>query len=87
MPAEGVIADDGAYCLALSEDLTSAVVGYRKRTETLVYWNMGIYKLTTSSNDWYADTFGMASSLSLTGFATGATDEAGRYEFKTATKA
>ena len=73
-----------AYCwkLYISNDLTSAALVANTSSSKQ---KLSLYKLATSSGDWYADTFGMASSLSLTGFATGATDEAGRYEFKTVT--
>lgn len=78
--------DTDCYRFFLSRDMAAAVILYCTNSYNNTY-SAGFYKLATSSNDWYADRFGMASSLSLTGFATGATDEAGRYEFKTVTGA
>lgn len=78
------VKDEDCYRFFLSRDMTAAVIIYCTDSYNSKY-SAGFYKLATSSDDWYADRFGMASSLSLTGFATGATDEAGRYEFKTVT--
>lgn len=84
LPTESAISTDaGVYRLFISKDMTSAVITYRKQTSTYVYFASGWYKLKTASEDWYADTYLQFSSNTLTGMATGKTNEKGRYEVNT----
>ena len=84
LPTESEIhSDGGVYRFFISEDMTSAVITYRRQTSSSVYLASGWYKLKTSSDDWYADTFPQFSANTLTGIATGNADEQGRYEVST----
>lgn len=84
LPTESALHSSSAvYRLFISKDMTSAVITYRKKTTTGVTFDSGYYKLKTSSNDWYADTYPQFNSVTLTGFATGETDSQGRYEVMT----
>ena len=69
----------GSYAWAfwISNDMTSAVLmsNYSSSKEY-----MSLYKLSTSSKDWFADPYNKSSSLTLTGVATGNTDDEGRVE-------
>lgn len=75
LPTESTPTEE-PYRFFLSDDMTSAFIvpirTYNAR-----------YKLATTSDDWYADTYPQRNSLTLTGFATGKTDEQGRYEVST----
>lgn len=84
LPTESTIHNtDATYRLFISKDMTSAVITYRKQSSSLLFFDSGFYKLKTSSDAWYADTFPQFAEQTLTGFATGDTDEQGRYEVST----
>lgn len=64
----------------LSNDMTTAIIiGFA----TLSSQRYCAYKLVNKNNEWYADRFNIKNSLTLTGFATGKTDDQGRYEVST----
>lgn len=83
LPTDSKIDTSSSYRLFFSQDMTSAVISYKRDTSSLIYYACGFYKLKTASEDWYADTFPQFSANTLTGKATGNTDEQGRYEVKT----
>lgn len=67
---------DNPYRFFLSDDMTTAFIVPDDIHNAR-------YKLATTSDDWYADTYPQCNSLTLTGFATGSTDDQGRYEVST----
>lgn len=75
LPTESTPTDD-PYRFFLSDDMTTAFIVPDSTHNAR-------YKLATTSNDWYADTYPQRNSLTLTGFATGNTDSEGRYEVST----
>lgn len=84
LPTESDIhSSGGVYRFFISEDMTSAVITYRRQTSSSVYFASGWYKLKTLSDDWYADTYLQFSANTLTGIATGVTDLQKKYEVKT----
>lgn len=75
LPTESTPTED-PYRFFLSDDMTSAFIVPDGTHNAR-------YKLATTSEDWYADTYPQRNSLTLTGFATGSTDDQGRYEVST----
>lgn len=65
---------------AISDDMTTAALqGWYSSSNGMII----ALKRKTTSDDWFAENFAQCSSLSLTGIATGNTDEQGRYEVST----
>lgn len=82
MPTETAIYSGCCYVPTLSGDKTTAVVVYR-RDSSSVYPTRKIYKLVNSEDsNWYAEPYGNFSINTLTGYATGNTQD-GKYEVAT----
>ncbi len=75
LPTEAVPTTD-PYRFFLSDDMTTAFIVPDNTHNAR-------YKLATTSNDWYADTYPQFNAFTLTGVATGNIDVQGRYEVRT----
>ncbi len=64
----GVKYEGYPYVFQISPDLTTATIGYGSQNNG-VYTSLVYYKLTTSSEGWFAEKFAEATPYSLTGFA------------------
>ena len=73
---------DGVFILSLTDDLTTAALGYRRSSSSSVYVTTVLYKFTEGSG-WTIVDENAVNSLTITGFATGETDAEGRYEINT----
>ncbi len=73
---------DGVFILSLTDDLTTAALGYRRSSSNLVYPTTVLYKFIEGSG-WTIVDESAVNSLTITGFATGETDAEGKYEINT----
>lgn len=58
---------DTPYIFDISDDLTTAVVAWRSTSSSYYSSYISLYKLTTSADGWFAETFGEVMPQSLTG--------------------
>lgn len=83
MPTEDVIYADHVYVCAVSGDRTNVAITFRRTSTSNVYPCFKLYKLAnTSDTNWYAEPYGNFSVNTLTGYATGNTQD-GKYEVTT----
>lgn len=83
MPTEDVIYADYAYVCAVSGDRTNVAITFRRTSSSSVYPCYKLYKLSnTSDTNWYAEPYGNFNVNTLTGYATGNTQD-GKYEVAT----
>ena len=73
---------DGVFILSLTDDLSTAALGYRRSSSSSVYPVTVLYKFTDGSG-WTIVDENAVNSLTITGFATGETDAEGKYEINT----
>ena len=82
LPTETSIYNDYAYTCAISGDKTNVVVMYRQSTSTN-YPTYKLYKLSNADNtEWYAEPYGNFNVATVTGYATGNTQDS-KYEIAT----
>lgn len=79
-PTEFTQYTDTVWKCYLSNDMTTAIITTFSSSGTQQFC---AYKLVNDNGTWYADRFNIKNSLTLTGFATGKTDDQGRYEVST----
>ena len=73
---------DGVFILSLTDDLTTAALGYRRESSRYIYPTTVLYKFTEGSG-WTIVDESAVNSFTITGFATGETDAEGKYEINT----
>ncbi len=84
LPPESTDKEEGyPYVFYISEDLTTAVISWRVINPSSPRYSVSFYKLTTSSDGWFAEGFGEVMPQSLTGFAIEAADAGADVEVKT----
>ncbi len=78
------IRGDAPYALYLAEDLSRAVITFGRNNSGYDYWCFQLYEFSALDDDWHAtETYTFGNNSTLTGTATGKTNEAGLCEFKT----
>ena len=73
---------EGVFILSLTDDLTTAALGYRRSSSNNVYPTTVLYKFIEGSG-WTIVDESAVNLLTITGFATGETDAEGKYEINT----
>lgn len=72
---------DKAFTFSVSDDLTTICVSYSSSQSNSA--RVSLLRFNAPTNDWFADKYSLIADTSLIGFATGKTDEQGRYEVVT----
>ena len=83
MPIEDTVYDGHAYVGAVSGDKTNVAITFRRASPSYVYPCYKLYKLSNADNtEWYAEPYGNFNVATVTGYATGNTQD-GKYEIAT----